>query len=59
MKAAQSLVSAKRRAFPRHAPASHAAALQSLEQMRLNNAAPEPSQPQVGFLGTANCSMVQ
>ena len=47
MKAAQSLVSAKRRAFPRHAPGSHAAAMQALEQMRLNNAAPEQSQPQV------------
>ncbi len=47
LKAAQSLVSAKRRAFPRNAPGSHAAAVQALEQMRQNNAAPETSQPQV------------
>ena len=39
-------MSAKRRAFPRHAPGSNAAALQALEQMRQSNAAPEPSQPQ-------------
>ena len=47
LKAAQSLVAAKRRAFPRNAPGSHATALQTLERLRQARAAPEASQPQV------------
>ena len=47
LKAAQSLVAAKRRAFPRNAPGSHAIALQTLERLRQAPAAPESSQPQV------------
>ena len=49
IKAAQSMVTAKRRAFPRNAPDTHAAALEALERTRQNNVAPEASQPQVSF----------
>ena len=38
---------ARRRAFPRHAPSSHAAALEALERMRQDQAAAGPSLPQV------------
>jgi len=49
IKAAQSMVTAKRRAFPRNAPDTHAAALDALERIRQVNVAPEASQPQVSF----------
>ena len=47
LKDARALVGARRRAFPRHAPSSHAAALEALERMRQNQAAAGPSLPQV------------
>lgn len=55
MKAAQTQVTAKRRAFPRHAPGTHAAALEALEAMRQNQGALESTQPQVGF-AIATCT---
>ena len=47
LKDARALVGARRRAFPRHAPSSHAAALEALERMRLDQPAAGPSPPQV------------
>jgi hypothetical protein len=45
LKDAQSRVTAKRRAFPRHAPGSHAAALEALEQIRQRQEGAQASQP--------------
>lgn len=49
LKDARALVGARRRAFPRHAPSSHAAAVEALERMRQgqDQAASGPSLPQV------------
>ena len=47
LKDARALVGARRRAFPRHAPSSHAAALEALERMRQDQAVSGPSLPQV------------
>ena len=45
LKDAQSRVTAKRRVFPRHAPGSHAAALDALEQIRHRQESAQASQP--------------
>ena len=49
LKDARAQVGARRRAFPRHAPSSHAAALEALEKLRQDQAAAGPSLPQVGL----------